>query len=239
MSLGSLVEWMTVLPGGMLGLKFDFVRLEPIAITTSALAMNSVNIFERERVEPPSASGCAVRDRALAGIGRDDRRGDELGERGEQIAGLGVVDALARPQHRVLGGEQHARRFLDRVRIGRGALHRHRDVVDLALELGLEDLVRHLDHHRARLAASAAPDRRAASGRAAPARCAPAPTIWSPAGRRRRRGTSASHTASTAAARPGSSASARSRCRPARRRGTRSRCRGRPARRTRRSSCRA
>ena len=101
---------------------------------------------ERERMR--------VRDRALARIGRDHRRGDKLGQRREQIAGFGVVDALARPQHRVLGGEQHARGFLDRVGIGRGALHRHRDVVDLALELGLEDLVRHLDHHRAALAAA-------------------------------------------------------------------------------------
>ena len=68
MSLGSLVEWITVLPGGMLGPKFVLVTLEPIAITTSALAMNSVNIFERERVEPPSASGCASGIALLPGL---------------------------------------------------------------------------------------------------------------------------------------------------------------------------
>ena len=33
------------------------MRLEPMASTRSALAMNSVNIFGRERVEAPSAKG--------------------------------------------------------------------------------------------------------------------------------------------------------------------------------------
>ena len=57
MSPASLVEWMMVLPGGTPGPNGVLVRLEPIASTRSALAMKSVNIFERERVEAPSDSG--------------------------------------------------------------------------------------------------------------------------------------------------------------------------------------
>ena len=46
-----------VLPVGTPGPNGVRVRLEPMASTRSAFAMNSVNIFGRERVEAPSASG--------------------------------------------------------------------------------------------------------------------------------------------------------------------------------------
>ena len=46
-----------VLPAGTPGPNGVLVRLEPIASTRSAFAMKSVNIFGRERVEAPSASG--------------------------------------------------------------------------------------------------------------------------------------------------------------------------------------
>ena len=48
----------------------------------------------------------AVGDRALAGIGGDDRRGDQFGKSREPVAGLGIMHALAGPQQRVLGREQ-------------------------------------------------------------------------------------------------------------------------------------
>ena len=48
---------MIVLPGGTLGPNGVRVSEEPIARTTSARAMKSVNIFGRERVDAPSASG--------------------------------------------------------------------------------------------------------------------------------------------------------------------------------------
>jgi hypothetical protein len=57
MSPASLVEWMMVLPGGTPGPNEVLVRLEPTASTRSARAMKVANIFERERVEAPSASG--------------------------------------------------------------------------------------------------------------------------------------------------------------------------------------
>ena len=46
-----------VLPGGTAGPKLVRVRLEPIASTRSARPMKSANIFDRERVAAPSASG--------------------------------------------------------------------------------------------------------------------------------------------------------------------------------------
>ena len=46
-----------VLPGGTPGPNGVRVRLEPTANTRSALAMKSVNILPRERVEAPSDSG--------------------------------------------------------------------------------------------------------------------------------------------------------------------------------------
>ena len=46
-----------VLPGGTPGPNGVLVRLEPIASTRSALAMKSVYIFGRERVDAPSDSG--------------------------------------------------------------------------------------------------------------------------------------------------------------------------------------
>ena len=57
MSPASLVEWMMVLPGGTPGPNEVLVRLEPIARTRSARAMNVANIFDRERVEAPNARG--------------------------------------------------------------------------------------------------------------------------------------------------------------------------------------
>src|SRR5262249_15119863 len=57
MSLASLVAWMMVLPGGTPGPNGVLVRLVPTAKTTSALAMNSVYIFGRERVDAPSDNG--------------------------------------------------------------------------------------------------------------------------------------------------------------------------------------
>ena len=62
------------------------------------------------------------------------------------------MHALAGPQQRMLGRQQHLDGFLDRRRIGRGALHRHRPVIERAFELRLEHLVRHFDQHRAGLA---------------------------------------------------------------------------------------
>ena len=48
---------MTVLPLGTDGPKLVTVRLEPIAMMTSAFLRKSAYILERERVAPPSASG--------------------------------------------------------------------------------------------------------------------------------------------------------------------------------------
>src|SRR5215468_1572875 len=47
----------SLLPAGTLGPNGVRVRLEPTASTRSAFAMNSMNIFGRERVDAPSASG--------------------------------------------------------------------------------------------------------------------------------------------------------------------------------------
>ena len=49
----------------------------------------------------------------------------------------------------MLGREQHVGGFLDRRRIGRGALHRNRLVIERAFEFGVRDFVRHFDQHRA------------------------------------------------------------------------------------------
>src|SRR4029077_8115872 len=57
MSSASLVEWMIALPGGTPGPNGVRVRLEPTANIRTAFAMNSVNIFGRERVEAPSRRG--------------------------------------------------------------------------------------------------------------------------------------------------------------------------------------
>ncbi len=75
----------------------------------------------------------AVGDGALAGIGGDDRRRHELGERREPLAGLGIMHALTGPQQRMLCCEQHLDGFFDGLGIGRAAQHRHRRVVELAL----------------------------------------------------------------------------------------------------------
>ena len=48
---------MIALPGGTEGPNGVRVRLVPTASTRSAFAMNSVNIFGRDRVEAPSDSG--------------------------------------------------------------------------------------------------------------------------------------------------------------------------------------
>ena len=91
-------------------------------------------------------------DRALARVGGGDRRGNKLGKGRQPLAGLGVVNAGAGQDQRILGREQHLRRLLHRVRIGRHALDRDRPVVELALELGLRHLVGNLDQHRPGLA---------------------------------------------------------------------------------------
>ena len=92
-----------------------------------------------------------LRDRALAGLVVTTGAGTSSASAASAVAGLGVMHALPGPQHRVLGGEQHLHRLLDRVRIGRRALHRHRRVVERALELGLGHLVGDFDQHRAAL----------------------------------------------------------------------------------------
>ena len=48
---------MMALPAGTPGPNGVLVRLDPIASTRSALAMNSVYIFGRERVDAPSDKG--------------------------------------------------------------------------------------------------------------------------------------------------------------------------------------
>jgi hypothetical protein len=110
-----------------------------MANTTSALAMKSVKCLPRERVEAPSDSGWFSGIALLPGLV-------------VTTAGVGVDHAGARPQHWVLGSEQHLRGFLHRVRVGCRALHGHRLVVELALELGVKHLIGNLDHHRAGLA---------------------------------------------------------------------------------------
>ena len=89
-----------------------------------------------------------IGDRAFARIGGDDRRRQHLRQRGKPVAGFGVMHALPGPQQRMLGREQHFDGFLDGGRIGRGALHWHRAIIEVALEFRLKDLVRHLDQHR-------------------------------------------------------------------------------------------
>jgi hypothetical protein len=54
----------------------------------------------------------------------------------------------------MFGREQHARRLFHRVGIRRAAQHRHRLVVERALEGRLEDRVRHFDQNRPGLAAA-------------------------------------------------------------------------------------
>ncbi len=54
----------------------------------------------------------------------------------------------------MLGGEQRPRGLLDQIGIGRAAQHRHRHVIELALEAGFEHLVGNLEQHRAALAAA-------------------------------------------------------------------------------------
>ena len=108
----------------------------------------------------PRARGCAEReemvfgDGALARIGSDDRRRNKLGQGCEAIARVGIEHALSRQQQRSLGPEQHAHRRLDRVGIGRRALHRHRCVIELARVLRLPHLGGNLDEHRAALPAA-------------------------------------------------------------------------------------
>ena len=91
-------------------------------------------------------------DRALARIGGRDRGGNELSQRRKLLAGLRVMHALPGQDQRVLRREQHLHGLLDRIRIGRHPGHRHRRVVERALEFRLEHLVGHLDHHRAAFA---------------------------------------------------------------------------------------
>ena len=92
-----------------------------------------------------------VGDGAFARIGGDHGRRDEFGERREAVACFGIMHALTGPKNRMLGRKQHLDGFLDRVRIGRAALHRHRRVIERALEFGLGHLLRQLNQHRARL----------------------------------------------------------------------------------------
>src|SRR3954465_11703493 len=109
MSSASLVEWMIALPGGTPGPNGVRVRLEPTANIRSAFAMNSVNIFGRERVEAPSASGglsgggpapprgVGLGVRSFGGLGGPPRRGNRRGERREPVARLRIQYALPGP----------------------------------------------------------------------------------------------------------------------------------------------
>ena len=94
----------------------------------------------------------AVGDGALARIGGDHGRGQHLGKRRELVAGLRVMHALAGPQHRILGREQHFDGLFDCVGIGRAPLHRYRRIVERALEFRFRDFLRQFDQHRAGLA---------------------------------------------------------------------------------------
>jgi hypothetical protein len=59
---------------------------------------------------------------------------------------------LAGPEQRLLRSKQHLGGLLDCRRIGGGALRHDRPVIELALEFGVEHLVRHFEQHRAGLA---------------------------------------------------------------------------------------
>ena len=100
-----------VLPGGTDGPKWRLVRLEPIAMMTSAFFMKSANIFERERVEPPSDSGWLSAMALLPGLVATTGAGSSSASAASCVAGLRVVHALAGPQQRVLGREQHLARL--------------------------------------------------------------------------------------------------------------------------------
>jgi hypothetical protein len=115
--------------------------------------MKSANGFERER-RGAKRQRMAIGDSAFAGIGGDHRRRQHFGKRRELLGGFGVMHALARPQDRVLGRQQHLGGFPDGVGIRRGALHRHRHVIERALVFGGENLVGHLDQDGTGLAAA-------------------------------------------------------------------------------------
>src|SRR5215831_17440011 len=131
MSAASLVEWMMVLPAGTPGPNGVRVRLEPIASTRSAFGKG-----------------------ALARIGGDHRRRNELGQSAEPIARFGIKHALPGQQQRIFRLEQHAHRGLDRVGIGGCALDRDGGVIELALVLGLPYLGWNLDEDGPALAAA-------------------------------------------------------------------------------------
>ena len=87
--------------------------------------------------------------RALARVGRDDRRRHQLGKFRQLRARPGVEHPLPGPEHRVLGRRQHLRRLPQRGRVGRRALRHDGLVVELARQLLLPHLGRDLDQHRA------------------------------------------------------------------------------------------
>ena len=85
--------------------------------------------------------------RALALQAGGDRNGEQLGELLQLAPGFRPVHALARIEHRALGGEQHFRGFAHRIGIGTGAQRPRDDVVGRVGFL-VPHVVRHLDQHR-------------------------------------------------------------------------------------------
>ena len=108
----------------------------------------------------PRAGGRPKRERvafgngALARIGGDHRRRNELGQGAQPVARLRIEHALPGQQQRIFRLEQHAHRGLDRVGIRRRALDRNGSVVELAPVLGFPYFGRNLDEDGPALAAA-------------------------------------------------------------------------------------
>ena len=91
---------------------------------------------------------------ALARIGGDHRRRNELGQGAQPVARFGIEHALPGQQQRIFRVEQHAHRGLDRVGIRRRALDWDGSVIEVARVFGFPYLGRNLDEDGPALAAA-------------------------------------------------------------------------------------
>ena len=118
-----------------------------------------------------------VGNRAPAHQRGDHRHAGQLGKLHQQIGGVGIDDAAAGHDQRLVGRQQHRQRLLDLLAAGRRLVDRQRLVgVDVELDLGHHHVERQVDQHRARAGPSASGET-PAGRRAAPA---PARAPWSP-----------------------------------------------------------
>ncbi len=91
------------------------------------------------------------RKRALAGVGREHRRVEQLGQTHQLLRGAGVEHALTGMDHRRARLQQHGGTGADVGGVGAAADRARRHVIERA-DLGIEHVARHLDKHRPQFA---------------------------------------------------------------------------------------